>query len=158
MQVIRYRTLDSPVGLITLAGLRECVTNLVMENAAHPPASRNQWVKDADAFPHVVAQLEAYFRGKLTDFDVALAPTGTNFQCRVWDALREIPYGETRSYGEIAHSIGQPAAARAVGMANGRNPIAIIVPCHRVIGANGDLTGYAGGLSAKRVLLQLEAG
>ncbi|MCI2975282.1 MAG: methylated-DNA--[protein]-cysteine S-methyltransferase [Ferrimicrobium sp.] len=156
--MIRYRTLDSPVGLITLAGLRECITNLVMENAAHPPASRNQWVKDADAFPHVVAQLEAYFRGEPTDFDVALAPTGTNFQCRVWDALREIPYGETRSYGEIAHSIGQPAAARAVGMANGRNPIAIIVPCHRVIGANGDLTGYAGGLSAKRVLLQLEAG
>jgi methylated-DNA-[protein]-cysteine S-methyltransferase len=158
MQLTHYRTVDSPVGLITLAGLGECITNLVMENAAHPPASRSQWVKDAEAFPYVVAQLEAYFSGELTDFDVALGPIGTSFQLRVWDALSEIPYGETRSYGEIAQRIGQPAAARAVGMANGRNPIAIIVPCHRVIGANGDLTGYAGGLSAKRALLQLEAG
>ncbi len=157
MQLTRYRTIDSPIGLITLAGFGECITNLVMENAAHPPASQNEWVRDTEGFPRVVAQLEAYFSGELTDFDVALRPTGTSFQCRVWNALREIPYGETRSYGEIAQRIGQPTAARAVGMANGRNPIAIIVPCHRVIGANGDLTGYAGGLSAKRALLQLEA-
>ena len=135
-----------------------CLTNLAMEDAAHPPSDRSQWVEDAAAFPDVVAQLAAYFAGKRTGFEVALRPAGTSFQQRVWDALSEIPYGETRSYGEIARRIGQPGAARAVGLANGRNPIAVVVPCHRVIGANGALTGYAGGLQAKRALLDLEQG
>ncbi|MGC8472552.1 MAG: methylated-DNA--[protein]-cysteine S-methyltransferase [Acidimicrobiales bacterium] len=152
----RYRTIDSPIGLLTLAGPRGCLTHLVMEDAAHPPSERGRWVEDAGAFLDVVAQLEAYFAGERTSFEVALAPGGTDFQRRVWDALGEIPYGETRSYGEIARRIGQPGAARAVGLANARNPIAIIVPCHRVIGANGALTGYAGGLEAKRALLELE--
>jgi len=98
----------------------------------------------------------AYFAGELVDFDVELDLRGTEFQQRVWEALLTIPYGETRSYGEIAEQIGAPGAARAVGLANGHNPVAIIVPCHRVIGANGSLTGYGGGLDRKQTLLELE--
>jgi len=157
MGLTRYRSIDSPVGLLTLAGQGDCLTNLVMKDTAHPPSDRSSWVEDAAAFPEIVAQLAAYFAGERTGFDVALCPVGTSFQRRVWDELSEIPYGETRSYGEIACRIGQPGAARAVGLANGRNPIAVIVPCHRVVGANGALTGYAGGLPAKRALLDLEA-
>ena len=156
MRLTRYRTIDSPIGLLTLAGQEGCLTNRMMEDGSHPPSYRSQWVEDAAAFPDVVAQLAAYFAGKRTGFEVALRPAGTSFQRRVWDALSEIPYGETATYGEIARRIGQPGAARAVGLANGRNPIAVIVPCHRVIGANGALTGYAGGLQAKRALLDLE--
>jgi len=157
MGLTLYRSIDSPVGLLTLAGQGDCLTNLVMKDTAHPPSDRSSWVEDAAAFPEIVAQLAAYFAGERTGFDVALCPVGTSFQRRVWDELSEIPYGETRSYGEIACRIGQPGAARAVGLANGRNPIAVIVPCHRVVGANGALTGYAGGLPAKRALLDLEA-
>ncbi|MDA8358588.1 MAG: methylated-DNA--[protein]-cysteine S-methyltransferase [Actinomycetota bacterium] len=152
----RYRSIDSPIGLLTVAGHGESLTNLVIEGAAHLPAGRDRWVEDAAAFPDVVAQLHAYFAGKRTGFDVALCPAGTSFQRRVWDALSEIPYGETATYGDIARRIGQPAAARAVGLANGRNPVPVIVPCHRVIGANGALTGYGGGLQAKQTLLDLE--
>lgn len=158
MHLTRYRTIDSQIGLLTLAGHGEFLTNLVIGGAAHPPAGRERWVEDATAFSDVVAQLAAYFAGKRTGFDVPLRPNGTSFQQRVWDALSDIPYGETASYGEIAARIGQPGAARAVGMAIGRNPITVIVPCHRVIGANGALTGYAGGLQAKQVLLDLESG
>ena len=158
MRLTRYRTIESPVGLLTLAGHGEGLTNLVLEDGAHPPPERSRWVEDAAGFPDVVAQLAAYFAGERTGFDVALCPAGTSFQRRVWDALSEIPYGETRSYGEIARRIGNPGAARAVGLANGRNPIAVIVPCHRVIGASGALTGYGGGLQAKQALLDLEAG
>ncbi|HYM67200.1 MAG TPA: methylated-DNA--[protein]-cysteine S-methyltransferase, partial [Patescibacteria group bacterium] len=102
-------------------------------------------------------QLGEYFAGRRTDFDVPLEMEGTPFQLRVWEALREIGYGETISYGELARRIGNPSASRAVGMANGCNPIAVIVPCHRVIGANGTLTGYGGGVERKRLLLDLEA-
>jgi methylated-DNA-[protein]-cysteine S-methyltransferase len=105
----------------------------------------------------VMRQLEAYFAGERLEFDLPLAPEGTEFQRRVWKALAEIPYGETRSYGELARSIGKPAAVRAVGAANGRNPIGIIVPCHRVIGSSGKLVGYGGGLPMKQMLLDLEA-
>jgi methylated-DNA-[protein]-cysteine S-methyltransferase len=101
-------------------------------------------------------QLAEYFRGERRVFDVPLAPRGTEFQQRVWQALREIPFGETRSYGQVAERIGQPTAVRAVGAANGRNPLSIVAPCHRVIGANGDLTGFAGGIETKRFLLALE--
>ena len=156
MGLTRNRRISSPVGLLTLAGQGDCLTNLVIEGAAHLPTGRERWVEDTAAFPDVVAQLHDYFAGKRTGFDVAPCPAGTSFQKRVWDVLSEIPYGETATYGEIARRIGQPGAARAVGLANGRNPIAVIVPCHRVIGANGALTGYAGGLQAKRALLDLE--
>ncbi len=103
-------------------------------------------------------QLEAYFAGELTDFSLALAPRGTPFQLSVWQALREIPYGATRSYGELARAIGRPKASRAVGAANGSNPLPIVVPCHRVIGSSGKLTGFGGGLEAKAILLSLEQG
>jgi methylated-DNA-[protein]-cysteine S-methyltransferase len=114
-------------------------------------------VRDDGAFPQAVEQLEAYFAGELTAFDLALRLDGTDFERRVWDQLLAIPYGETLSYGEVARRLGQPTASRAVGLANGRNPIGIIVPCHRVIGADGTLTGYGGGLPRKRALLDLES-
>ncbi|MGH3958787.1 methylated-DNA--[protein]-cysteine S-methyltransferase [Mycobacterium sp.] len=153
--MIRYCTIDSPIGPLTLAGRGNVLTNLRMADQTHEP-NRADWVSDDRAFPEAVDQLGAYFTEERTDFDVELSMTGTEFQRRVWHALRTIPYGETRSYGEIAEQIGAPGAARAVGLANGRNPIAIIVPCHRVIGANGSLTGYGGGLDRKRSLLELE--
>lgn len=155
MTVTCYRTIDSPVGPLTLAGHDEVLTNLRMEDQAHDPGRRG-WEPDEHAFPKVVDQLEAYFAGELTEFDVAFDLAGTAFQRRVWSTLLEIPYGETWSYGQVARRIGQPTASRAVGMANGRNPVAIIVPCHRVIGASGTLTGYGGGLDRKQVLLDLE--
>jgi methylated-DNA-[protein]-cysteine S-methyltransferase len=113
---------------------------------------------DPPAFAEAEAQLRSYFAGERTTFDLPLAPRGTPFQLRVWEALREIPYGETATYGELAAAVGKPSAVRAVGAANGSNPIAVIVPCHRVIGADGTLTGYGGGLERKRILLDLEAG
>jgi methylated-DNA-[protein]-cysteine S-methyltransferase len=153
-----HRTIDSEIGPLTLAGDDGTLIHLWMDNQRHlPPLPRN-WVRDDTAFPDVVEQLEAYFAGELKDFDVSLRLEGTEFQRRVWAALREIPYGETWSYGQLAAHIGQPTASRAVGMANGRNPVAIIVPCHRVIGAGGSLTGYGGGLDRKRILLDLEQG
>jgi len=115
-------------------------------------------VWDEERFDHVERALERYFAREARDFDVALAPEGTPFQKKVWDALLEIPYGTTWSYGELARHIGQPRASRAVGLANGRNPIPIIIPCHRVVGANGTLTGYGGGLEKKQALLALERG
>jgi methylated-DNA-[protein]-cysteine S-methyltransferase len=124
-------------------------------NQTYEP-NRTNWVPDDRAFPDAVQQLEAYFAGERTDFDLELSLAGSEFQRRVWQALLTIPYGETRSYGEIAEQIGASGAARAVGLANGRNPIAIIVPCHRVIGASGSLTGYGGGLERKQSLLELE--
>jgi len=107
-------------------------------------------------FAAAASQLKSYFAGQLTEFDLPLAPAGTEFQRRVWAGLRTIPYGETVSYGELARQLGSPSASRAVGLANGRNPIAIVVPCHRVIGSDGSLTGYGGGLDRKRFLLALE--
>jgi methylated-DNA-[protein]-cysteine S-methyltransferase len=152
---IHCRTVDSPVGPLTLAGRGDTLTNLRMVDQTHEP-SRAGWQPDEDAFPDAVAQLAAYFAGERTSFDLDLELTGTEFQRRVWAALQTIPYGETRSYREIAEQVGAPTAFRAVGLANGRNPIGIIVPCHRVIGAGGSLTGYGGGLDRKRLLLELE--
>ncbi|WP_328359123.1 methylated-DNA--[protein]-cysteine S-methyltransferase [Mycobacterium sp. NBC_00419] len=156
MTSLRFRIIDSPVGPLTLAGADSTLMHLRMVDQTHEP-DRSSWV-DADdaAFPEAVEQLAAYFAGELTEFDVDLYLGGTEFQRKVWAALRTIPYGQTRSYGEIAEQIGSPAASRAVGLANGRNPIGIIVPCHRVIGAAGGLTGYGGGLDRKRQLLALE--
>jgi methylated-DNA-[protein]-cysteine S-methyltransferase len=153
---ILSRTIDSPVGPLTIAGDGRTVSHLRMQDQAHPPSGRDRWQDDSAAFADVVDQLHAYFAGELTEFDLELHPEGTTFQLRVWQALCQIPYGETRSYGEIAEQIGKPGAARAVGLANGRNPIGIVVPCHRVIGASGSLTGYGGGLERKRLLLALE--
>jgi methylated-DNA-[protein]-cysteine S-methyltransferase len=152
------RTIDSPVGPLTIAGHGSTLTNLRMVDQTHEPAGRDDWAPDEQAFPDAVEQLDAYFAGQRTEFDLDLDLAGTDFQRRVWAALRTIPYGETRSYGEIAKQIGAPGASRAVGLANGRNPIGIIVPCHRVIGASGSLTGYGGGLDRKRALLDLEQG
>ncbi|KBZ61501.1 methylated-DNA-protein-cysteine methyltransferase [Mycobacterium [tuberculosis] TKK-01-0051] len=153
--MIEYRTIDSPIGLLTLAGHGSVLTNLRMVDQTYEP-SRSDWSPNPRAFGEAVEQLGAYFAGELTDFDVDLDLRGTEFQRRVWRALLTIPYGETRSYGEIAEQIAAPGAARAVGLANGHNPIAIVVPCHRVIGANGSLTGFGGGLGRKRTLLELE--
>jgi methylated-DNA-[protein]-cysteine S-methyltransferase len=153
--MIHYRTIDSPIGLLALAGNGRVLTNLRMTDQTHEP-NRADWVPDDRAFPEAIDQLNAYFAGERTDFDVELSLAGSAFQRRVWQALMTIPYGETRSYGEIAEQIGASGAARAVGLANGRNPIAIIVPCHRVIGASGSLIGYGGGLDRKRSLLELE--
>jgi methylated-DNA-[protein]-cysteine S-methyltransferase len=151
----RYRIIDSPIGLLTLAGDGPVLTNLRMVDQTYEP-SRADWLLDDRAFPDAVEQLDAYFAGELRDFDLRLEFEGTEFQRRVWAALQTIPYGATRSYGEIAQQIGSPTAFRAVGLANGHNPIAVIVPCHRVIGANGSLTGFGGGLDRKRALLDLE--
>jgi methylated-DNA-[protein]-cysteine S-methyltransferase len=153
--MIEYRTIDSPIGPLTLAGHDSVLTTLRMVDQTYEP-SRVGWSPNPGAFDDAVEQLGAYFAGELTEFDIELDLRGTEFQQRVWKALLTIPYGETRSYGKIAEQIGTPGSARAVGLANGHNPIAIIVPCHRVIGANGGLTGYGGGLDRKRTLLELE--
>ena len=153
-----FTRIDSPIGPLTLTGDGESLTTLHMELHRGRPDPAPRARRDDDAFLSAREQLAAYFAGELRAFDVPLAPTGSPWQMRVWDALREIPYGETVSYGEIARRVGAPDAPRAVGTANGSNPIAIVVPCHRVIGANGKLTGYGGGLDRKRFLLGLESG
>ncbi len=146
----------SPVGPLTLAGVGTTLMHLRMADQSHEP-DRSGWEPAGDdAFGYVVDQLEAYFAGSLTEFDIDLGLVGTEFQRRVWAALQTIPYGETRSYGEIAEQIGSPGASRAVGSANGRNPVGIVVPCHRVIGAGGAVLGYAGGVDRKSTLLALE--
>jgi methylated-DNA-[protein]-cysteine S-methyltransferase len=148
----------SPIGELVLVGDESHLTKLLLpEHHGQPPTIDNIWVETRSRFTGAIAQLDAYFAGELTDFDLPLAPAGTAFQMRVWEALLQIPYGTTATYGEIAARIGQPTAMRAVGLANGRNPLAIVIPCHRVIGAGGGLTGYGGGLDRKRWLLDLEA-
>jgi methylated-DNA-[protein]-cysteine S-methyltransferase len=153
--MIQFRTIDSPIGPLALAGQGSVLTDLRMLNQTYEP-NRSDWVPNDRALSDVVDQLEAYFAGERSEFDLDLKLAGSEFQRRVWRALLTIPYGETRSYGQIAEQIGAPGAARAVGLANGRNPIAIVVPCHRVIGASGSLTGYGGGLDRKRWLLDME--
>jgi methylated-DNA-[protein]-cysteine S-methyltransferase len=147
--------IDSPIGPLTaLVDDGGALVRLLFAGDAAAPGV----VWDDARCAAVRAQLDAYFRGELRAFDVNVAPRGTEFQRRVWDELRRIPYGETISYRALAERIGRPAAVRAVGRANATNPIPILVPCHRVIGADGSLTGYAGGMDAKRTLLELEAG
>ncbi|AKB66826.1 MULTISPECIES: methylated-DNA--[protein]-cysteine S-methyltransferase [Methanosarcina] len=151
-----YHIIESPVGPILLAGDKEGLKNLIFLKGKKKIEVPADWIENREFFKDISGQLEAYFSGKLKTFDVKLAPQGTEFQKSVWKALCEIPCGETRTYGEIAKRIQNPKAYRAVGLANNRNPIAIIVPCHRVIGANGKLTGYASGLDIKEFLLKLE--
>ena len=148
-----YTVTPSPIGDLLLTMEDDALTRLHMEPHAIDPT----WRRDDPAFRKVTDQLAAYFAGDLRDFDVPLAPRGTPFQLRVWEALREIPYGHTWSYGALATCVGNPNASRAVGLANGRNPIAVIVPCHRVIGSTGKLVGYGGGMERKKTLLDLEA-
>jgi methylated-DNA-[protein]-cysteine S-methyltransferase len=155
MNALRVRTVDSPIGPLTLAGRNGRLMHLRMVDQTYEP-SREGWERDDAAFDDAVAQLEAYFSGELLEFDLDLELVGTEFQRRVWAALLTIPYGQTRTYGQIAHKVNSPTAFRAVGLANGHNPIGIIVPCHRVIGANGSLTGYGGGLDRKKNLLEME--
>lgn len=155
MTRVSVRTMDSPVGMLTLAGVDGRLRHLRMVDQTYEPP-RDGWESDDDAFDDAAAQLVAYFAGELTAFDLDLDLVGTPFQLKVWKALLTIPYGETRSYGQIAAQISAPNAFRAVGLANGHNPIGIIVPCHRVIGANGSLTGYGGGLPRKKALLDME--
>ncbi len=157
MESVRYRTVDSPIGKLTLAGPAGRLRHLRMVDQTYEP-DRAGWQPDDTAFADAVDQLEEYFGGQRTQFELELELVGTTFQRRVWSALLTIPYGQTRSYGQIATQLDAPGASRAVGLANGRNPIGIIVPCHRVIGANGSLTGYGGGLNRKRILLDLENG
>jgi methylated-DNA-[protein]-cysteine S-methyltransferase len=148
--------IDSPVGRLTLVATEGGLSGLFMTDQRRCPQTDELGSRDSRAFPAVIDQLGAYFAGELTTFDVPLAAVGTPFQRSVWAASRRIPYGETRSYGQLAQALGRPEAARAVGAANGANPLGIIVPCHRVVGANGSLTGYGGGLERKRFLLELE--
>jgi methylated-DNA-[protein]-cysteine S-methyltransferase len=147
-----YTLLPSPLGPLLLTGGDDGVTRVLLDGPDPAPG----WVRDDARFTETARQLGEYFAGERTAFDLPLRATGTAFEQRVWDELRDIPYGETTSYGAIARRLGHPRAARAVGRANGRNPLAIVVPCHRVIGASGALTGYAGGLDRKRALLALE--
>jgi methylated-DNA-[protein]-cysteine S-methyltransferase len=153
-----YTTIDSPIGELLLVGDGERLHRLSMQGGRRPTPINPSWERRDDAFAEVRSQLAEYFDGRRRDFDVPLGLAGNEFELRVWEALCRIPYGETVSYGEIAREIGAPSAARAVGLANGRNPVAVIVPCHRVIGADGGLTGYGGGLERKRLLLDLESG
>jgi methylated-DNA-[protein]-cysteine S-methyltransferase len=153
---MRYTMIDSPLGDLLVAGDETGLTALYLPTGRHATHRPGSWTRDDAAFSDVRAQLGEYFAGERREFDLTLHPSGTPFQHRVWQALRQIPYGETSSYGRTASAICAPTAARAVGLANGQNPISIIVPCHRVIGANGSLTGYGGGLDAKRWLLAHE--
>ena len=151
-----YTELHTPVGPVTIVSDGSAITRITMQPAAAVFANDSTAVRDDTRLSEARSQLAAYFAGRLREFSLPLAPGGTPFQKQVWNALREIPFGETRSYGALAASLGRPGAARAVGAANRTNPIGIVVPCHRVIGANGTLTGYAGGLERKQQLLELE--
>jgi methylated-DNA-[protein]-cysteine S-methyltransferase len=153
-----YTTMESPIGELLLLGDGDVLRGLYMQAGRKPIRVQAAWERDDSAFAEVRRQLGEYFAGERSDFDLAMHLEGSAFQRTVWHALTEIPYGETISYGELARRIGRPDLARAVGTANGQNPIAVIVPCHRVIGSNGKLVGYGGGLDNKRRLLELESG
>ena len=150
---MRYALLDTPVGILTVASTEQGLSQIHFGDRI--PANA---VVDAAANHKANRQLSEYFQGRRKQFELSLDYQGTDFQMKVWRALLNIPYGQTRSYGEIARAIGHPGAARAVGMANHDNPIAVIIPCHRVVGHNGSLTGYAGGLHIKQHLLSIERG
>jgi methylated-DNA-[protein]-cysteine S-methyltransferase len=156
LAVTFWHEIDSPVGALLLAGEARALTRIHFQSGRQPLRPAAAWRRDPGPFVDAVRELGEYFAGARRTFTVALAPRGTPFQLSVWQALRAIPYGETLSYGELARRLGNPTGARAVGLANGANPLPIIVPCHRVIGADGSLTGFGGGLATKRALLALE--
>ncbi len=153
-----YRTIPSPIGDLLLVGEGDVLEILGFPTGKGVVEIQADWLEDPKAFANAVQQLDEYFAGKRKEFHLKLNPSGTTFQLDVLQALRHIPYGRTVTYQDIANDIGNPKAVRAVGAANGRNPIPIIIPCHRVIGANGSLTGFGGGLATKQFLLNLEAG
>jgi methylated-DNA-[protein]-cysteine S-methyltransferase len=157
-ETLLHSTVDSPIGPLLLLGDGEALRGLYMQKGRKPVRVAESWRSSDRAFAKVRRQLDEYFAGERTEFDLELAADGSEFERRVWRGLEAIPYGETQSYGQVAERVGAPGAARAVGLANGRNPISIVVPCHRVIGADGTLTGYGGGLERKRFLLELEQG
>lgn len=152
-----YTVMESQIGDLTLVGDGEELTGLYMQDHRHRPPTAGDGRRDDGAFADARRQLAEYLAGERTEFELPLRIEGSDFQRDVWRALLDIPYGETLSYGELAARIGRPGASRAVGLANGRNPISIVVPCHRVIGSSGALTGYGGGIERKRHLLDLEA-
>ncbi|WP_267242380.1 methylated-DNA--[protein]-cysteine S-methyltransferase [Streptomyces sp. PR69] len=158
MSYRQHTVIDSPYGPLTLVAVDGVLARLHMEHQRHRPPEETFGEPDPRPFGETIRQLNAYFARELTEFDLPLHLEGTPFQRSVWQQLRTIPYGETRSYGELAQALGKPGASRAVGLANGKNPIGIIVPCHRVIGASGSLVGYGGGLERKRRLLAFESG
>jgi methylated-DNA-[protein]-cysteine S-methyltransferase len=151
---MRYTLLDSPLGDLLFAADNDALVGIWFADTERPDTA--EWQRDARPFGEVTEQLQAYFAGELTEFRLELAPRGTPFQHRVWDAIQQIPYGTTTTYGRLAETLGEPRASRAVGLANGRNPIPIVIPCHRVIGADGSLTGYGGGMHRKQWLLAHE--
>jgi methylated-DNA-[protein]-cysteine S-methyltransferase len=157
MSAMSYTRMKSPVGPLLLAGDEGGLRLVHFATGRRPMSPPREWIEDCAPFKEAIRQLDAYFQGQLQDFDLPLVLDGTEFQLLVWNNLRRIPYGETVSYGQLARRIGSPEAARAVGLANGSNPIPIIIPCHRVIGSNGDLTGFGGGLPVKKKLLALES-
>lgn len=154
---IHFTHIDSPVGPLLLAASDAGLHAIEFHAARHPVARGGDWVEaDHPVLRAAASQLREYFAGTRRAFDLPLAPDGTDFQRRVWQTLATIPYGRTISYADLASRVGRPGASRAVGAANGRNPLPIVLPCHRVIGANGALTGFGGGLPTKRFLLELE--
>jgi methylated-DNA-[protein]-cysteine S-methyltransferase len=153
---LSYTYLESPIGTLLLARDADGLQQILFSTDGRPARPDTEWKENPSALDQVVRQLKAYFAGELENFDLSLSPRGTPFQQRVWSELQKIPYGKTISYGELARRIGNPKASRAVGLANGSNPISIVIPCHRVIGSNGKLTGYGGGLPIKEKLLALE--
>jgi methylated-DNA-[protein]-cysteine S-methyltransferase len=149
---MQYAVMDSPIGPLTVASTEKGIASIHFGNSVPEGVS-----PDPSSNQEIVGQLTEYFEGKRTRFELPLDVEGTPFQKAVWNELQRIPYGETRSYGDIARAVGKPGAARAVGMANHENPIAVVIPCHRVVGQNGSLTGYAGGLHLKAQLLSIES-
>jgi methylated-DNA-[protein]-cysteine S-methyltransferase len=156
MTPLVFTRVESPLGILTLASDGASLREINFPRNGRAATVDPNWREEASSFVEIVRQLRAYFAGELEDFDLPLSPQGTAFQQKVWSELCKIPYGETISYGELARRVGNPNASRAVGLANGSNPIPIIIPCHRVIGSNGKLTGYGGGLPIKEKLLALE--
>ncbi|HYP07917.1 MAG TPA: methylated-DNA--[protein]-cysteine S-methyltransferase [Bryobacteraceae bacterium] len=153
---LAFTEIDSPVGRLLLGGGDDYLSLVWFQSGKRPMTPDPAWRQDAAPFRRSIEEFKEYFAGRLQSFTTALRPEGTAFQKRVWEELQRIPYGETISYGQLAERIGNPKASRAVGLANGSNPISIVVPCHRVIGASGKLTGYGGGLTIKEKLLALE--
>lgn len=158
MAQVYFTHIESPIGSLLLTLEEDSLTNICMNQQKRKVELDPSWKNDHARFRAIEKQFEEYFRGARQSFDIPLSPMGTNFQLSVWNELQRIPYGTTISYGELARRISNPKAVRAVGLANGQNRLPIVIPCHRVIGANGSLTGFGGGIENKSILLNLEQG